>query len=388
MDTNLKKVYLFKFLVSLHFFGGVLIPFFTLWGRVSFTQIMLLQSIFMLSILVLEVPTGAVADYLGRKYSLALGALFIALGAVLYSIWRDFTGFAVAEVAWAAGGALFSGADEAYVYDTLKRLRKVSTSKEVLGRFGAIGIVGILVAAPLGSLMADLVSVRFTMIAFIPCSVLAAVVAMTLQEPPRDSGPRTRYRELVKKGFIQIRQSRALQLLTLDRVILAALLMFVIWLYQPLLEQLGVPIIYFGLFHAALAAVQIPVMRSYGTMERWFGGRRRYVVASAAIPGLCLLAMGWVSSIVAVTFFLLVTAALGLTRTALLSNYINKHVESDNRATVLSVVSMAQRVAFAVLYPVVGLVVDYSLRMGFILVGALAIASALLSPVREEHLLD
>jgi len=180
---GLRRIYLFKFLTSLHFFAGVLIPFFTDWGGISFFEVMVLQAAFMLSIVLLEVPTGAVADFLGRKFSLALGALSLVGAALLYSAYPGFWLFLVAEFVFAGGVALLSGADEAFVYDTLRQAGRENLSKDVLGRYGSIAMLGMLVSPPIGSWIAEDVGVRYSMMAFtIPC-LLATFIALTLNEP-------------------------------------------------------------------------------------------------------------------------------------------------------------------------------------------------------------
>ncbi len=389
MDRNLFKAYLFKFLVSLHFFAGVLVPFFTEWGRISFTAIMVLQSIFQASILLLEVPTGAVADRLGRKISMALGALIAAGGMLIYSSVPSFWVFALGEVCFAAGYALLSGAQEAFVYDTLKVAGREADSKGILGRFGALGITGIMIASPAGSWIADIAGLRYTMMAAAAPAALAALLAFTMDEPPAgDATKRPPYRTIVRQGFREVLASRPLLYLSFDRIAVGVMVFFVIWLNQPLLIELGVPIIWFGWFVAGLTAVQIPVMNAYGALERLAGGRRRYLILSAALAGLGLVALGFVGSVPLAAGLLILPAAFGLTRGALLTNYMNKHVASETRATTLSVISMAERLAFAAVYPLVGLLVDYSLRTAFVAVGVLTVAFGLLSPVREEHLRD
>lgn len=80
-NNTIWKYYLFSFLRDFAFFSAVLIPFFTKWGGISMTQVQLLQSWFMLWIFIMEVPTGAIADFFGRKHSLCLGTIIIASGA-------------------------------------------------------------------------------------------------------------------------------------------------------------------------------------------------------------------------------------------------------------------------------------------------------------------
>ena len=388
MFPGLRRLYLFKFLVSLHFFSGVLIPFFTVWGKIQFFQIMLLQAVFQVGVVVFEVPTGAVADRIGRKYSLALGALAVCGAAVLYSFIPSFPVFVLAEVVFALGFALLSGADEAFVYDALKTQSREEQSKSILGRFGSVGLAGLMISAPLGSLIAQTAGVRYTMLAFtVPC-LLGAVVALTLPEPRLSAGTRPRYLDTLGKGIEQLRTSPEIRLLVLDKITVGCLVFFIVWLYQPLLTELKVPIIYFGVVHALLTGVQIPVMRSYARLERLFGSKRRYLSGSAFLAGGALIALAFVQSVAVAVFLMMVVCAFGLTRGQLLSNYINKFARSQTRATLLSAVSVSERFLFTLLYPLVGLLVDFSLQTAFATVGALAIVAALVSRVRERHLLE
>src|SRR6266699_5520577 len=76
--------YAIGFLNSLSFFGAVLVPFFTNWGHISLFQVQLLQSWYMAWAFLLDVPTGVLADQIGRKYILSLGCFFLAVGSLLY----------------------------------------------------------------------------------------------------------------------------------------------------------------------------------------------------------------------------------------------------------------------------------------------------------------
>ena len=381
-------MYLFNFLVSLHFFAGVLVPFFTDWGGIKFSDVMLLQSVFVLAIVTLEVPTGAIADYMGRKMSLAAGAVALIGAAVLYSICPNFWVFVAAEIVFAAGVALLSGAEEAFIYDTLKQAGREELSKSILGRYGSMGMAGLFVAPPIGSVIAHYAGLRYTMMAFTVPALLATVIALTLREPQAPARGRTRYLELVTRGFRHLRTTRPLRFLVFDKISVHIFAFMLVWLWQPLLMELGVSIVYFGVLFSVLAGVQMPVLQSYERLERLVGGRKRYLVLSALLAGSCLVALGFVTWLPAVVALILIAAAFGLTRATLVANYMHKYIESENRATVMSLVSMADRLAFAFVYPLVGLVVDWSLSSGFLMVGSLVILTALASRVKEEHLLD
>ena len=73
--TNIRRYYLYQFFMSLDFWAPVLVLFWRARG-LDLTQIMLLQSIYALGVIILELPTGVLADYFGNKRSLVSGGLF------------------------------------------------------------------------------------------------------------------------------------------------------------------------------------------------------------------------------------------------------------------------------------------------------------------------
>ena len=81
-------------------------------------------------------------------------------------------------------------------------------------------------------------------------------------------------------------------------------------------------------------------------------------------------------------------AGFGLTRAILFQNYINKYIESHQRATVISTVSMLNQLAQGVVYLSIGVLVKWSLTYALVIVGILMIICALISKVEEDHLID
>ncbi len=79
LEGNLLKMAAVRLLFWTFLMSGVVIPFFREWGRLSYTQIFLLQAWFMLMNFLLEVPTGAVADRFGRKASITAGCFLMAV---------------------------------------------------------------------------------------------------------------------------------------------------------------------------------------------------------------------------------------------------------------------------------------------------------------------
>ncbi|MBE9045257.1 MFS transporter, partial [Pleurocapsales cyanobacterium LEGE 10410] len=85
-------------------------------------QIVLLKTILSLSILILEVPSGYLADLWGRKTCLVVGSGVWIASWLIYCLGTSFTEFAIAEALAGVAGSLISGANTALGFDTLLQL--------------------------------------------------------------------------------------------------------------------------------------------------------------------------------------------------------------------------------------------------------------------------
>jgi MFS family permease len=389
VEANIHKMYLFKFLLNLHFVAGVLVPFYLDWGSIGFAHIMILQSFFVFSIFVLEVPTGAVADYAGRKISLICGSIATTCGALVYASVPHFSVFVLGEFLWALGYAFLSGADEALAYDSLKMMNSEGESKRVFGRLTSFELAALMVGAPVGSVIASTVGLRYTMMVMSIPFFCAVLIAFTLREPVTERVHESKgYIETMASGVNYFRTHTLLKILAFDKISTHTLLFFIIWMYQPLLKDLGVPIVYFGFVHTAVMGTEILFMNNFERLEKVFGSKKRYLSWSALVAGAAFFLLG-INRIVPLTIVLLLTVAgFGLSRYVLFQNYMNKYIESDVRATVISTVSMIDRCVRAVLYLLIGLLVEWSLTYSFMIIGAAIILCVLLSGIEEEYLID
>jgi len=387
--SNIWKMYIFRFFRSLHFIGGVIIPFFIEWGGLNFTQVMILQSWFMLWIFILEIPTGTVADYLGRKFSLVLSGLFNIIATLVYSSVPNFYVFLLGEFLWATSSALMSGADDAFVYDTLKKIGKSKNSKKIFGRIESFSLAGIMFGAPLGSIIAYNFGLRAPMLfMFIPFTI-AFLIALTFKEPKTIKKIESkRYINILKTGIKFFYKNKILKILAVDMVFIAAISYFMIWFYQLMLKQAGVNIIYFGLIHATFVISQILIMNNYERLEKLFGSKKRLIFFSSMITGIMFIIGGLTTLIPFVLLSIIIGGGFGLSRGPLLSNYMNKYIPSPQRATVISTISMLRQFILAIVNPIVGLSVDWSLNYTLIILGTAALVFSFLSKVEESHLID
>ncbi len=340
----------------------------------------------MLWIFLLEVPTGAVADFLGRKYSLILGAIVGTMATLIYGSAPRFEIFLIGEFLFAAAMALTSGADSALLYDALKDAGEEGKSKQIFGRAHFFHLLGILVSASFGGFIADRFGLNAPMLLTGIPFLLAALVAMGIKEPASadKTSESKRYWDIAKQGFTFFRHHKVLRLLALDAIVVASAAYFVIWLYQPLFIELKVPVFYFGWFHALLVAVEMLIAANFVRLEKLVGSGKRYLRLTAVITGLSLLLTALLPNIFTVTLLIILAGGFGLTRIELMFAYMNRFIPSGQRATILSSISMFRRLALVLLNPLIGFTADHSLRLALVLVGIIPFAIFFFSPIEQE----
>lgn len=373
----LNRNYLYAFLKDFAFFSAVLVPFFTEWGHISLFQVQLIQSWFSFWVFVLEVPTGAVADKIGRKHSLTIGAIMVAIAVVVYGSIPNFWIFLLAEFLFAFGYALTSGADDALLYDTLKELGREDESKVVMGRADSFHLMGMMIAAPIGGIIAAKFGLNApTIVSGVPY-LLAAAVAWSIPEPKvhSEGSESPRYLEIVKKGFSTIRRHPVIRTLAIDSVLVASAAYFVVWLYQPLLSQVSIPIVFFGLAQAFLLGTEMLVSGNFVWLEKILGSGRSYIRATAIMVTLSFLIAAIFPNVWTILLLLAVGGGIGYTRATYISSIANKHITSRERATVLSSISMVRRLAIVILNPIIGLLATRSLSLALIVVSLLPIGT-------------
>ncbi len=386
MDRRIWKLYLFTFFSNLHFFSAVLIPFFTDWGGISKFQALLLQSWFMFWIFILEIPTGIIADYFGRKYSLALGALTVTFGALIYGSIPSFPIFLLGEFLFAAAFAFMSGADDAFLFDSLKEQGRESEIQSMTGKVHAIQLVAMLVAAPLGGLIASKLGINAPMYASAIPFLIASTIAMTMKEPKvfDKTLESRRYLDIAKRGLRFFYQNRKLRLIAFDAILVSIAAYYVIWLYQPLLQKIAMPIAFFGIYHFFLVGSEIVIALNFSKLENIVKSAKNYMRFTAIITALMFFVVFLFTNKITVLFFVIIAGGFGLTRLELMTAYMNKLIPSAQRATVLSSISMFRRFSLALFNPFIGYLSDRSLPLTLLIVGMIPLLVFFFSPIEKE----
>jgi DHA3 family tetracycline resistance protein-like MFS transporter len=113
-------------------------------------QLVLVGSVLELSVFVCEIPTGVVADVYSRRLSIWIGHALMATGFLVEGSFPAFLPILLAQVLWGAGFTFTSGATEAWISDEIGEAR-ANRLFLTANRQGLLGsLVGLLAAGLLG----------------------------------------------------------------------------------------------------------------------------------------------------------------------------------------------------------------------------------------------
>ena len=349
----------------------------------TMSQVLLLQAWFAALVLILEVPSGYVADLLGRKRTLIAGTLFGAIGHSLLVFMEGFWQLAVFEACLAVGFSLISGADLAFLYDTEVALRHpTDTRRKAVGRLFATRNLSEGLAAGMCSVLL-LWSMDAAVVAQAGFAWVAFGLTFALVEPPVERLPQSGHianlalvaRRLVANGPI-------LRLTVLALSVWPLTTMFAVWLLQKHWQGQGIDIGLFGYLWGALTLIAAAAGKWALALEDRFGSTAMLLIVGLApvVGYLGLAAFGVVGGLVVATVFF-ACRGFGI---VILRQALNKRVSSEFRATANSFASLGFRGAFALTAPLVGAVLGWwGMQLAFLVLAgvSLAICVALITPL-------
>jgi len=358
IENNITKMYLFKIFSGVVFFAPVLMLFKEANG-VSISEIYYLQIIFAMSMVLFEVPTGYFADIYGRKASMVVGATIQSVGIIAFGFAYGFFSFAVVEILMGFGVALYSGANSALVYESLNELGRSSEYKKIWGNMQFYNVIFVGISSVVGGVIADTLDMRYTIYASIPFYFMMVAVALSFNEPKR-------VKVIAKKGYGRLffrniknilKDSSKLRWIVLYSGIILALNQSIYPIYQNYFELIELDLVYFGLVFASFQVVSA-FSSKYAHKAELYIDEKSILIALPFMVAVSYLLMGsylWVGGFL---FIYLQQFVRGF-RMVVINDYINKLVDSDHRATILSVESLFSRLILSLMLFVWGLSMEF-----------------------------
>ncbi|MFX3629663.1 MAG: MFS transporter [Ectobacillus sp.] len=338
------------------------------------------------AVLVSEVPTGVFADRFGAKTSFITGASlrFVSIALLLFADSPCF--FYASSILNGIAVTFFSGADEALIYESLKKSKEEHVMDRAMGKIESASFATMIVSVLIGAYVArDLQPKQFMLlIALGLVFQLAELALLFFIKNPQNAGS---YRD---NPFMQVREGmQAIQkkpqlliiFLNVSLVFIPAGAVFDKF-DQPLLKNAGAPVTMIGVIYALAALLGFFASRSIGwmtakiTKEKWMS-----ITGYMAVIGLALAAaFGETLSLVLGALFML--RFVRAIRYPIYSQLSNDIIPSEVRATTISLLSILDSVLDLIIFGALSAIALYGPAY---LYGACAIVALIgtLLPIRK-----
>ncbi|MDP1743183.1 MAG: MFS transporter, partial [Candidatus Amesbacteria bacterium] len=140
------------FFANLYFYNHVGTLYLQTRG-LTLLQVSSIWSIIMAASLMAEIPTGLIADKIGRKWSIVIALFVQTMGEFLYLFANSYLSFVLIAILAGIGYAFSSGASEALVYDSLPKKNRGMLMQKAVVRIGNSYQVAFFIAPIIGGLI-------------------------------------------------------------------------------------------------------------------------------------------------------------------------------------------------------------------------------------------
>ncbi|WP_026504378.1 MFS transporter [Butyrivibrio sp. NC3005] len=329
----IKKANLFLILKALlqfqGFIGPVIFVFYTQYMGLTTSEYLICDSILFIIMAICEMPSGIVADYIGRKKALVISQTAIIVGMIVLIISASFWGAVIVACIYGIFGALESGVAESVLYETYE-LNKCKDEYEYLqAKTGGIGfVISILYAVASGYLVEY--KVTLPVILDLAVCVITLIASVILLED---------YKKYDNKTIDLPNKSEVKNVIFIIFIvtILSSCSRVMFSFYQPILLEANIPVFFLGYASAIYSLVSAGAAFLYKKIRKSLSISMMYTVI-IGLQFISTLGIGIMRNYTVVVFILIQQVQRGLMGTFLYMQ-VNRYIDtnSGNRVSLMSV---------------------------------------------------
>jgi len=357
---NIKLISWFNLFIEMRFINVVSILFYSqVTGSYALGMSVITAELWASSLF--ELPTGILSDKIGRKKTMVLGAfcdviaIFILGCAGLYS---SYILLLMGSILCGFAMSLYSGTEEALLYETIVELRKGNKYHEILGRFNSLYRISGSIAALLGAFLAYKYSYTFVVFLTLIPLLICFIISLFFVEPKINKEKETN-KEINNVNFMTavklFKSNKRLGLLALANVIKDSS-DNTFHCFEATFFEILIPVWAIGIVRSIKHVV--------GATSFWFAGKIINKIGYLksllfSITGNCVATMSalLLNSAISPFIMALINSFYGLGSTAK-DSLIQKEFSDKQRATMGSIVAFFRNILFGILSVATGYVAD------------------------------
>jgi MFS family permease len=360
---NVRLYYLYGFCMEFALWAGIWIKYLIEDRGFELKYLLLMDLPFWGLVAVLQAPTGALADHIGRKRVMAISGVLYAITILGFGFAANYWMLFFDYLLWAVAQSMRSGADSALLFDTLKSGGFEHHYQRIAGRGFAISLVATLVSIVAGAFIADVIGLSLVVKIGALTPLAATAAALLLWEPRADHAERHYWASLTGGMTYAWRHPQVRYTLLIGSVLLAGTFAPVV-LVQPFLIQHSVSTGLYGIYQAPLrlATIVAAIVAVRVGLRTGVGG---LLLIGCAVIVASYIGLALIDAQVAFALFLFPSVMQGLNR-PVIEGYLHTRIPSSQRATVMSVMQLCFALQVMWFEPALGVFTDdYGIRSAF-----------------------
>ena len=299
--------------------------------------------------ILMEVPSGALADLLGKKKTIIAGSLIIALSCIVLINASTFINFLIGNILMFIGFSFQSGATEAFAYDSMKVAGKEEYYDTVVAKYTSLSIAATLFSTFVGGYLYSLAP-EAPFYAWALFMLISVALLIFTVEPKIDSehfsgkAYLSHLKEGVKTLFSQRLRNYLIPILMLP---------ITIKLYQGLVRQsmagyFGYTGETFGYLFALVSIPSIYLSFKYDLFRKIWSNKT--ILLFNLFSYMCAFFIASITNNIlwGGGVYLIINLTENITK-PLISSLINERIDSKHRATTLSTLSLITQAPYIVL---------------------------------------
>jgi len=351
-ERNITLNYIIGALMWGRFFIPVLALFYIA-SQVTLAQFTIIMAVFSLSTLLLEIPTGVIADLLGKKKTLLLSRAMYVIEIIMLAFFNGFWIFLIAKIISGIGVSLSSGTNQALLYDSLKRLKRQEEHKKISGLASTISKISMALVFIMGGYLFSINPKLPAILSLIPIT-LGFILTFLIKEPypPKKAFNWENSIAHLKEGLGYFKKNSYLIYLALLTLLIGSTIIMMQNLSSSYFEIILIPVAFMGLVNFVLSLIAAYSSKKAHSFEQRLGEKKSLLFISLT-TAISILLMAITTPYLGLVFFALLFFTQGFYE-VIIGDYVNRHVKTSHRATMLSINNMFDNIGVFIAFPILG----------------------------------
>jgi len=376
-NRNVVLYYFFQLLREPLFWGPILISYIRHVSQMSLSEIYIMEATCLIGIMLLEIPSGALADLLGRRRTIFIGSALIIAEHLVFALADSRLMIWSANLIWVVGMSLVSGADSSLLFDSLRVLNREDDFRRIEGQSVSFRLLLVAACSPLVGYMASW-NWRLPVGLGVVFIAINCLVTYFFAEPPfagRQKYTAAGHWRLMKLSVLFVSNHRPVKWVIAFSVLVGVISKVWFFTYNPYFELVNLPLSWYGWIFFGLNLVA--AIFSHQGHRLWskigdFGS----VLMILAVVSLPIIAMGLLVAWPLAFLVILQNVARGYSN-PFLGHFLHRYLDSSNRATVVSIKSAVRGLAEFVVLGLFGLLLRLvDLPAGLVILGTASLIAA------------